>query len=228
VRLKAAILLLGFSLSSRAQSSFQNLNFESANVSGYSTDTEIPITAALPGWYGYYGNTQTSQAGYDIISIGAAVISVIDDKAPVFAPLQSNYSAFLFGGAGVSATISQMGTTPTGSQSLVLDAWYYDASPIVSVNGQALTLIPIQAFSNYTMYEADISSYSGLVTLSFTEPSPATGGPSEFEFDNISFSPNAVTPEPSPLVLAGIGGLLFTARKWFAWSRDNELNSPTS
>jgi hypothetical protein len=202
-------LILIIKQSAQAQG-FANLNFESASVSGYTPDSQVPIGSALPGWSGFYGNNQTSQVGYDFISLGAAVISVIDSNAPVFAPLEGNYSALLFGGSGVSATISQTGTISGGTQSLLMDAWSYDASPIVAINGEPIIMIPLQTFANYTLYGGAVpaADVGPSVTLSFTEPAPATGGPSEFELDNISFSPNAV-PEPSPLGLTGVGGILF-------------------
>ena len=46
------------------------------------------------------------------------------------------------------------------------------------------------------------------MTLSFTDPAPTIGGPSEFELDNISFSPTA-TPEPNTLALIVMGGAAF-------------------
>jgi hypothetical protein len=215
-----ALTLVVLTAQVEAQGTFQNLNFESANVSGYSPDTEIPIGDALPGWSGYYGSSQTSQAGYDVISIGAAVISVIDNNAPAFQPLQGNYSAFLFGAEGVSASISQTGIIPPGTESILMDAWSYNASPVVAINGQAINVIPLQTFANYTLYGGTVpsSDVGQSVTLSFTDPAPAVGGPSEFELDNISFSPNAV-PEPSPLALTGLGALLLALYRRFAPKR---------
>jgi hypothetical protein len=63
--------------------------------------------------------------------------------------LQGNYSAFLFGGGyGVnevlaSASISQTATILAGTQSITMDAWTYDASPIVAINGVAVNMIPL-------------------------------------------------------------------------------------
>jgi len=198
---------------------FVNLNFESANVSGFQPESIVPISSALPGWSGFYGSDPTSQVLYDVISLDAAMISLIDNNALFFGPLQGNYSAFLFGGTdGVSSSISQTGTIPIGTESLRMDAWSYGASPIVAINGQPINMVPLQTFANYTLYGGDISSYSGLVTLSFTEPPPltVTGGASQFELDNILFSTTVLTPEPGIVALTAIGGLLFGARKRFA------------
>jgi len=222
--IKNALLIISIFVVQRdiKAQNFINLNFEAANVGGYSPDTLVPITAALPGWTGYYDSTTfglepTTQVGYDGISLGAAVISVIDKNAPVFGPLQENYSAFLFGGVGTSASIGQTGTIPAGTESVLMDAWSYDASPIVAINGVPINMIPLQTFANYFLYGGAVpaADVGPSVTLSFTEPPPAIGGPSEFELDNISFSQTAV-PEPSIVSLTAIGGLFFGVRKWFA------------
>jgi hypothetical protein len=221
------ILMLAVKYRASAQG-FTNLNFESANVSGYPPGSgDVPISAALPGWSGYYGNNQTSQVWYDGISIGGAVISIIDNNAPSFAPLQGNYSAFLFGGGGpegLSASISQTAVIPTGTESLLMDAWSYDASPIVAINGQPISMIPLQTFANYSLYGGTVpaADIGPSVTLSFTDPPPATGGPSMFELDNITFSTQAV-PEPSPLALTAVGGLLFALYRRFPPLRSPRL-----
>jgi hypothetical protein len=222
------LTFLAFSQSISAQDTFENLDFESANVSGHSPGNLVPISDALPGWSAYFTSGTTTypqtQVVYDGISLGGAVISVIDDNAAAFSPLQGNYSAFLFGGGyGVnevlaSASISQTGSVPSGTESLLFDAYVYGAPFTVALGGQTINMTPLQAFQNYTEYGGNIpSSLAGQIeTLSFTEP-PATGAqPSMFELDDISFSTNAVTPEPSIVALTAIGGLLFGARKGFA------------
>ncbi len=143
------------------------------------------------------------------------MISVIDNNAPGFAPLQGQYSAFLFGGNGLSASISQTGIIQAGTESILMDAWSYNASPVVAINGQAINMIPLQTFANYTLYGGIVptSDVGPSVTLSFTDPAPTIGGPSEFELDNISFSPTA-TPEPNTLALIVMGGAAFAVRQW--------------
>ena len=115
---------------------FINLNFESANVSGYSPNSSIPIADGLPGWSASLFNSGTTntltQIVYDGISLGGPGVSVIDTNAPAFGPLQGKYSAFLFGGGTsgnlLSASISQTGVVPVGTESLMLDAYVYGAS----------------------------------------------------------------------------------------------------
>jgi hypothetical protein len=78
--------------SAKAQGTFQNLDFESANVAWYAPDTEnVPIADALPGWSALYGNTPATEVGYDDISFGGAEVSVIDNKSPAFGPLEGTY-----------------------------------------------------------------------------------------------------------------------------------------
>ncbi|MEI2723190.1 MAG: hypothetical protein V9H26_06480 [Verrucomicrobiota bacterium] len=48
-------LLVSLSVCAFGQGTFRNLDFESANVTGYSTGG-VPITNALPGWTGYIGD----------------------------------------------------------------------------------------------------------------------------------------------------------------------------
>jgi hypothetical protein len=105
--------------------------------------------------------------------------------------------------------ISQTGLVPSGTMSLRLDAYaFYNFE--VTLGGQTINMIPLQTFSNYTLYAGDISSFAGNVeTLSLI--APPTGEPNGVEFDNIQFSPSAV-PEPSSFVLFAVGGLFLAWR----------------
>jgi len=214
--LLTAALLAATSYLVPAQGAFQNLGFEAANVSGYSPgSSNVPMTNALPGWSGYYSTasvTNQATAWYDGISLGGAIISVIDSNAPAFRPLQGSFSAFLFGGGNgplYSSTISQTGLVPTGTESLRFDAYVSGAPFVVTLGGQTISMTPLQAFSNYTLYGGNVpATLSGqIATLTFTEP-PATGvQPSMFELDNIQFS-NQPTPEPSVFAVSVLGALL--------------------
>src|SRR6266478_159155 len=114
-------------LSIQAQGTFANLGFESANPSGYPPNSsDVPISAALPGWSGFYGTNPTSQVWYDGISIGGAMISVVDSNVAFssFGPIEGRYSGYLFGGGSsplLSSTISQSGLVPTGTKALLID-----------------------------------------------------------------------------------------------------------
>jgi hypothetical protein len=232
-RLILIVAVLALVKSARAQGTFENLDFESADVASYAPDsTDVPVSDALPGWGAFYGNTQMTQVSYDDISFGGAEISVIDSHAFAFAPLQGMYSAFLFGGVANNSTlesvaISQTAVVPAGTQSLGFDAYVFGAPFVVTLGGQTINTSLLEMFPKsgttpaYALYGGNIpASFAGLTAaLTFTEP-PATGvQPSELELDNIAFSPIAVTPEPGALALMGMGGLLFALYRGFALKR---------
>ncbi len=75
-------LLVSLSLCSFGQGTFRNLDFESANVAGYSTG-DVPITIALPGWKGYLGTFEIDWVIYNTVSIGAAAISLQGPGSPL-------------------------------------------------------------------------------------------------------------------------------------------------
>jgi len=217
------LLVIGFSLAvatdveSQGTSTFQNLDFESANLSGYAPFSTVPISAAFPGWSAELGGSLLQSVGYDLVTLGSGAISVVDPLTiGVHAPLQGNYSALLMGAGpgfpGGPATISQTGLIPAGTRSLVVDMWWALAPPVVMLDTQSITMVPAKSFPTYTLYAGDISSFAGKsATLSFTAPPPAMGSPSFLELDNIIFSP-AIVPEPSMTVLFLFGGLLVGKR----------------
>ena len=177
---------------------FVNLDFEDANVSGYSPGTfGIPVVDAFPGWSASYsqGTTEASKVWYDAISLGGAVISINDSNGPPygFGALDGNYSAYLFGGIGGSATLSQTGLVPIGTKSLIVSAQsrFWGSLLVVSVDGQ-----PISE-SQYSTY--DISSFAGkTVTLSFTELAPVDVPPSLVILDDIIFFHHIRFPNRNP------------------------------
>jgi len=220
----ALILILGLNIAAQG---FVNLNFEAANVSGYSPgDSSVPVASALPGWSAAYVNAtntiSASDVWYDGISLGGAIISVIDSNSPAFSPIQGRYSAFLFGGPYnsptlYSAEISQKGLVSAGTESLLLDAYSFGAAFTVTLGGQNIDMIALQTFANYTEYGGDIpSSLAGQVaTLSIAEPAPNNNPPSMLELDNLVFSSSNV-PEPGTFSVTLLGFL------WLAWRRSRK------
>jgi hypothetical protein len=216
--LKIAVLLVGIATSAHGQE-FQNLNFEAAIVpAGTQIGGMIPVSDGLTGWAAYFTTdgvtTPQTQITYDGIGTGGGMISIVDSQ--VATPLQGSYSAYLYsGGTGFgptieTASISQTGAIPSGTESLVFDA-YSLVTPIVAIDGQSLSLVPLEAISFYTLYGAAIppADVGPSVTLSFTEPE------ANLELDNIVFSQTALSPEPKPLILTGIGGLIFALHRRF-------------
>jgi hypothetical protein len=215
-------------LSGHAQGTFQNLNFEAASIPSGTQPSLLPISSALPSWGAYWASNPgatpvmsnaLTQVSYDYFSLGGAVVSVLDTNVGLgFVPLQGSYSAALFGGQGVGATIYQFGLVPTGTRSLQLSAYSFGPSLIVTLGGQVINMVPLSVVSrsgfpaSYTIYGGDISSFAGQAEqLSITEPGPSSNPPSELFLDNIVFSPDAA-PEPSVFGLSALGALLVGTR----------------
>jgi hypothetical protein len=215
---------------------FQDLDFESANVPASGPEpygTFVPIGSALPGWTAYLGSEQLTQVGYNAPANSTASITLIgptwnSSDVGVYGVgiIDGNYSVDLqTGGVPPSytvddnASILQNGAVPSTAESLQFKA--FETTPLsVSFNGNAL--IPVALSSGmsadglpYTLYGANISAWAGQTgELEFT--ADFNGSFNFVVLDDISFSPNAVSPEPSIVALTAIGGLLFGARKRFA------------
>ena len=226
---KTIKLITGFSivllnvLSAHAQGTFQNLNFESANLSNPSGPyNEVPITSALPDWSASIGNVAVTEIWANGVSTGEATIDVFGPGWNYIDPgiIDGNYTVFLqaFDTGQGNVSLWQNGTIPANAASLQFCAWDY-SSVIDSVSFAGNNLSPVVLGSGqspsgqaYTVYGINITPYAGQTgQLEFT----AFGGqsPNPFELDDISF---VLTPEPSIVALTAIGGLLFGARKWFA------------
>ena len=174
---------------------FLNLDFEFANLSGYSPTARVPMSNAFPGWVGYIGGTQVQAVWYDDESLGGSAIAITDSLGSQFGfsrpPLQGNDSALLFGGEGGPATISQTGLVPTGTRSLVAEIAWWAAPPNVTLGGQTITMIAAKNYTNFILYAGDVAGFAGQsVTLSLTAPVPPLGVPipSITELDKIVFS----------------------------------------
>jgi hypothetical protein len=220
-----------FAISGGAQSAFQNLDFESATVAGSGPEPYpnfVPIGTALPGWTAYLGSQQVTQVGYNAPANSTASITVIGPtwaSSAGFGIIDGNYSVDLQTGANPlgqtppteNASIEQNATVPSFANSLQFEA--LELTPLsVSFNGN--TLAPVALSSalgsdgvHYTLYGANISAWAGQSgQLDFTA---VFNGSYNYDLlDDISFSQTAVAPEPSPLVLYAIGGLLLCARRW--------------
>jgi len=209
MKLRCTIWLAAISLTLSRNASgqtFQDLNFESADVSGYAPgSSDVPINAALPGWTGAFENfpfplTFPSQIWYDAVSPEGAAISINDTESG-FVPIQGTFSVDLFGTPNNLSAISQTGLIPLGTKSLLMDVSTL-GSFRVWLGDQTVSMTPLQTFSNYILYGADISAFAGQIeTLGLG--TPLAGSPNGIEFDSIIFSPASV-PEPTTLILLSI------------------------
>jgi hypothetical protein len=226
--LSTLIVVLGMSApATRSQGTFQNLNFEEAQIVPV-LDTPfypyaVTVADALPGWTVYYGTVQQTQILYNAPTVGgttAVVLYALGYQSPGAPPpvIDGNFSVLLQGGvingASAAASISQTGQIPAGTHSLLFDLGLGPLTPPeVLIGNQQISVMPVGSGPNYTIYGANISAWAGQTEeLTFSSP----GG--NFLIDDISFSDTAV-PEPSPFVLASVGALLVGACRRFAFKR---------
>ena len=211
-------------LSAFAQGTFENLNFEQANpVSsgvGY-PPYYVTAASALPYWTVTIGGVQQTQVLENDPSLGSPEVMLVGPGGPT-AALDGNYSVLLEGSDAI-ASISQTGLIPGGTQSLLFEAekgfgGAGNGNLSVLIGTQTLSITPLATQPTYTLYGANISAWAGQseeLTFSALE-----GGLNNWTIDDISFSPGAV-PEPNPLALTAIGGLLFAVYRPFAPKRQS-------
>lgn len=216
--LLAVFTILASSFGIFGQGTFQNLDFEMANLSGFSPGT-VPMVNALPGWQGYLGVNQTANAYYNDLSLGAAAIS-IHSSLSTKPPIQGSYSVILQGQFNPnnvpgrdSAAIAQTGQIPANSLSLR----FYSGSEFMQASfaGQSISLVQLGITGSYIIFGGDISAFAGQTgELRFTMPSVAFSYNIPY-LDSISFSAQQI-PEPSTFGLFGIGVLLLGCRSRLA------------
>jgi len=208
-------------VSAGAQGTFQNLSFEQANpISAGDANAPWFVTAgsALPFWSVYYSGVQQTQVSYNGISTGATEVDLVNATGQFVQSIDGNYSVVLQGIVpGSMASISQSGIIPSGTQSLLFEAsTYYGPQGQLDLflGAQSIPFIEVGTGANYTLYGANISAWSGMMEqLTFLAPG---GSYNNWEIDDITFSPTAVTPEPNALALMLIGGAAFATHRWRA------------
>ncbi len=208
-------------LPARAQGTFQNLNFESANLSNPSgIFNEVPIANALPDWSASIGGVPVTEVWANDYSLGTATIDVLGPGWNEVNPgiIDGSYTVYLqalFSGdeQQVNVSIEQNGTIPGNAESLQYSA----TSPLsVSFAGISLSSVQLSAWEtpsglSYNVYGINIAPYADQTRqLEFTALFP-----NQVELDDITFSTTGLAPEPRVVAMTAIGGLLFGARKWF-------------
>ena len=187
---------------------FVNLDFEDANLSGYSAGP-VPAVDAIPGWTAYLGGMALTNINYNVTG------GITIEGSHRGSSIQGNYFIYLEGSGGFlqpdeNASIGQTGTIPATARSMIFWGAFYTPFDIISFNGQPLPVTGTGSGANYSIYGVNISAFAGQTgQLLFTSRStPAAGGDA---IDNIQFSSSAV-PEPGVLSLLGLGGLFLASR----------------
>ncbi len=219
------IVLLG-TTSSLAQSTFQNLDFESAIVPDVPSDQfiyPISLTNAVPGWTGYYGTNQGQFGSYNGLFNSARAVGLIDGHTSYYSNLVSegyftavlqtgNVSPSGYGSAG----IGQTGLIPLDARSLLFNLQVgegFASNMVFTINGAVIPFTQLQGFR----YGADVSGFAGQIAeIRFTEePALNFSDPYMTIFlDNIQFSSTAI-PEPQLIALLVFGGPIFWInRRW--------------
>jgi hypothetical protein len=214
-------------LSTKAQGTFQNLNFEEANPVIVDGSPYYPYgvtsASALPNWTVSIGGVPQTQIVENDPSLGApSVMLAGPGDAFGFPPIDGNYSVLLQGSFSSSVpAISQTGLIPAGTQSLYFEAQTGTGALDVLVGNQDVPFAAVGSGPNYTLYGANISAWSGQTEQLTFAAQESTMGLSDWEIDDISFSSQAV-PEPSPLALTGVGALVFALYRRYAPKRPFE------
>jgi len=227
-----SVVFLGV-FSAQAQGTFQNLDFESANLSAIPSGQyggEVSLSSALPEWNGSIGSVQVTQVLQNDYTLGTASIDIFGPNWNSVNPgiISGSYTVFLQSGGNpynadmpANTSLSQDGAIPSNAESLHFSAWNIQGSAPLSVSfaGHSLSLVDLYSGQSpsgqsYNVYGANVAPYAGQSgQLEFTAVFP-----NWIELDDISFSPQSV-PEPSPLVLTGAGALVFALYRRFAPKR---------
>ena len=202
------IVSLGDAFPSRGQGTFQNLDFEQAQISG-PPPQGVSVAQGLPHWEVSENGVPTTVMLYDAIALSQWQVSIQDNNGEAGAIISGKYSVFLQGGQDFRGTfgygeISQIGTLAADTHSMLFAARMTRPGNLnVAFNGQPIQTGLFQDHGTYQTFGADISAFAGQTgELSFTAPDPT------WTFiDDIQFS-TASIPEPSTLAMITVGGLL--------------------
>ena len=203
----------------RAQGTFWNLDFESAQVAPVPAGQDggyVPTTDGLPGWAGFIGTNQLTQVLHNSFNLAVASISIMGPNSDSRYILQGQYSAILVdgrdpfgsGSAYAAASISQAGLVPADARSLRFRLGTSSTALSVSFAGSPLSYFLLGSTPNYNFFGADISPYAGQAGVLEFSAKPIPYPYTRAYLDGIVFSPSSI-PEPDAfgLLLLGLAGL---------------------
>ena len=224
------LLLVAFAQTARGQTSFQNLDFESASLGPSPPGLNfVPISAALPGWTGYFGAGPATQVLQNDYTLGEASIDILGPNWPTtygVGTIAGSFTVMIQAGGdptnssiGVNASIAQSGTIPANTESLQFQASELFGGNNFSVSFAGNSLSPILFSSGqspsgqpYNVYGVDVSAFA-VQTGQFEFTSIFNPSDPSLLLDNISFSPTPV-PEPAVTALLVTGGFILGFNHW--------------
>jgi hypothetical protein len=207
------------SLSAAAQgTAFVDLNFENANRIAVSRVPfqvgQLPVGQAIPGWSVEIGGTPQTLVGLNQVGLTGASASLY--YTGTTDPFLGDFSFTIRAGSDFlnpqildSTSLFQSGLIPTGVHSIQFYGRFGPSLDYfhVSLGGRNLTLVALQPMALGYIFGADISQFAGQYEqLRFTvDPGAQIINPGRLILDNITFSPNVISPEPSSALLSTLG-----------------------
>lgn len=217
-------VFLGCPNGARAQTGFQNLDFE-MSIAPPEPAGHIPIADAIPGWQGVATTLETYGVSYNALFLDTPQVGFYDNKTGR-EPLFGNFSGILMADTvewgDSKAELFQSGLIPEDAQTLrfatTRDPLFKatglrpgDWSLSLMINGDSVSYRQVEETEAYIVWGADISSFAGAeaevrFSLDTTWPSWAKDAAVAIGLDQIEFSPMAI-PEPAlvHLLLLGLG-----------------------
>lgn len=178
MNIKGWILWIGLGLaansSALAQGTFQNLDFESANLPTISQGQfggTVPIGDAVPGWTAYLGADHVTTVLHNNLTLGDAGMDIL---GPVWlapnAIIEGQYTVVLQSGRGlaqahVDAVLSQVGRIPADAASLIFKVAGVNFA--ARLNGNVLPMAPLESGPNYAPWGSDVSAFARLQPATF-------------------------------------------------------------